>query len=358
MEQDKSAAVPQESYPGLSAGGSVDAASDESGQQNGQTDSPQQSTAAGGENSGTVSSAPKVHVLMAGNVGDLGLGFLAYAELEQEGEDYKLCFFASESESEELYKPLAELEFSLADADYIFPDVRENNASIGRFMEMYYYDVTKAAGIDNTDVIMVAVAEYEADGKTYYDTRIYVKSENGYRADTALIQKLNEKYSEAAEYPIEELFTLPGEETSSQPENESQPENTSEIVFFGSWYVSDYRTSSTYALSQEEIDEFLTYGLAYYEDGFSLKGTMVVEGDLEYTYTDYTKEEVEEQFNVDMTGWWNESDTIAYIGITAAESDENQSLRYCFGTQFFAVDMETIWIYYEGVFFQAKRAGA
>lgn len=214
MEQDKSAAVPQESYPGLSAGGSVDAASDESGQQNGQTDSPQQSTAAGGENSGTVSSAPNVDVLME------------------------------------------------------------------------------------------------------------------------------------------------GEETSSQPENESQPENTSEIVFFGSWYVSDYRTSSTYALSQEEIDEFLTYGLAYYEDGFSLKGTMVVEGDLEYTYTDYTKEEVEEQFNVDMTGWWNESDTIAYIGITAAESDENPSLRYCFGTQFFAVDMETIWIYYEGVFFQAKRAGA
>lgn len=149
-----------------------------------------------------------------------------------------------------------------------------------------------------------------------------------------------------------------GEEMPSQPENEQQPESTSEIVFFGSWQVTDYRASRIYALSQEEIEEFLTYGLAYYEDGFSLQGTMVVEGDLEYAHTDYTKEEVEEQFNIDMTGWWNESDTIAYIGIISAESDESPSLRYCFGTEFFVIDSDTIWIYYEGVFFRAERAGA
>lgn len=149
-----------------------------------------------------------------------------------------------------------------------------------------------------------------------------------------------------------------GEETLSQQENEQQPENTSEIVFFGSWQVTDYRASRIYALSQEEIKEFLTYGVAYYEDAFFLNGTPVEAEDMGYVSMDYTKEEVEEQFNIDMTDWWNEGDTIAYIGIISAESDESPSLRYCFGTEFFVIDSDTIWIYYEGVFFRAERAGA
>lgn len=148
------------------------------------------------------------------------------------------------------------------------------------------------------------------------------------------------------------------EEISSQPENEPLQQSEQEESFFGSWQVTDYRTSRIYAMSQEEIDEFLTYGLAYYEDAFFLNGTPVEAEGFGYVYTDYTKEEVEEQFNVDMTGWWNESDTIVYAGITSVESDGNPSLQYCFGTAFFVVDADTIWIYYEGVFFQAKRAGA
>ncbi|MBD5536424.1 MAG: hypothetical protein HDQ99_12345 [Lachnospiraceae bacterium] len=357
MGEDRAAAGgSQESYPNFSREEVGNMVTDESGQQNGQTDSSQQSVATGEENGEAVSSAPEVHVLMAGNVGDLGLGFLAYAEPEQEGEDYRLCFFATESGSEDLYKPLAELEFSLGDADYIFPDVRENNASIGRFMEVYYYDVTEVEGINDTDVIVMA--KYEVDGKECYDMRVYRKCENGYSADEALIRKLNEKCSEIGEASIIEMFVTAMEETPLQPENESQSENTPEIVFFGSWQVMDYRTSRIYALSQEKIDEFLTYGMAYYEDAFFLNGIPVEAEGFGYVYMDYTKAEVEEGFNIDMTGWWNESDTITCVGITSVESDESPSLSYCFGTDFFVVDADTIWIYYEGVFFQAKRAGA
>lgn len=141
-------------------------------------------------------------------------------------------------------------------------------------------------------------------------------------------------------------------------ENETQPENTSEIVFFGSWQVTDYRASRIYALSQEEIEEFLTYGVAYYEDAFFLNGTPVEAEDMGYVSMDYTKEEVEEQYNIDMTDWWNEGDTVACVGVTSAENDSGPSLRYCFGTEFFVIDSDTIWIYYEGVFFRAERAGA
>lgn len=357
IEEDRAATGGlQEGYSDFDAGEVGEMVTDESGQQNGQADSLEQSVTEGEGNGEAVTSAPEVHVLMAGNVGDLGLGFLAYAEPEQEGEDYRLCFFATESGSEDLYKPLAELEFSLGDADYIFPDVRENNASIGRFMEVYYYDVTEVEGINDTDVIVMA--KYEADGKECYDMRVYRKCENGYSADEALIRKLNEKCSEIGEASIIEMFVTAMEETPLQPENESQPENTPEIVFFGSWQVTDYRTSRIYALSQEKIDEFLTYGMAYYEDAFFLNGIPVEAEGFGYVYMDYTKEEVEEQFNIDMTGWWNESDTITCVGITSVESDTSPSLRYCFGTEFFVVDEDTIWIYYEGVFFQAKRAGA
>lgn len=344
----------QESYPNFSGGGVEEMAPDESGQQNGQADSLEQSVTEGEGNGEAVLSAPKVHVLMAGNVGDLGVGYLAYAEPEQEGEDYRLCFFTAESGSEDWYKPFEELDFSLEDADYIFPDVRENNASIGRFLEVYHNDMIGVEGI--YDTALIVVAKYEAGGTECYDMRVYWEGENGYSADEALMQKLNEKCSEIGVSSVIDLIMVG--RNPLQPESESQPENTPEIVFFGSWQVTDYRTGSIYALSQEEIDEFLTYGMAYYEDAFFLNGKPVEAEGFGYAYMDYTKGEVEEQFNIDMTGWWNESDTITCVGITSVESDTSPSLRYCFGTEFFAVDADTIWIYYEGVFFQAKRAGA
>ena len=133
-----------------------------------------------------------------------------------------------------------------------------------------------------------------------------------------------------------------------------------DVVFFGSWYMTDYRTGSIYALSQEEIDTFLTYTVAYYEDGFFLNGTPV-EAEAEvfgYGYLDYTKAEIEEQFLADLTDWWEGKTTVKGVNLYAEANEESLLIGYCFGANFFAVDSETLWIYYEGVFFEAKRAGA
>lgn len=146
-----------------------------------------------------------------------------------------------------------------------------------------------------------------------------------------------------------------------EPENPTQTDTLEEdAVFFGSWYVTDYRTSSIYALSQEEIDTLLTYTVAYYEDGFFLNGTPV-EAEAEvfgYDYLDYTKAEIEEQFLADLSDWWNGKTAVKGVNLYAEENGESLPIEYCFGARFFAVDSETLWIYYEGVFFQAKRAGA
>ena len=226
MGEDRAAAGgPQESYSDFSAGGVGDTVTDERGQQNGQADSSQQSAAAGEGNGEAASSAPKLHFLMTGNVGGL-VGYLAYAEPEQEGSDYRLCFFAVESESEDWYKSFEELEFSLEDADYIFPDVRENNASIGRFLEVYHNDMIGIEGF--YDTALIVVAKYEVGGTECYDMRVYSECENGYSADEAQMQKLNEKCREIGVSSVIDLIMMG--RNPLQPENESQPENTPVIV--------------------------------------------------------------------------------------------------------------------------------
>lgn len=55
------------------------------------------------------------------------MGYLAYAISGQSGEDYRLCFLASQ----ESQTALSEANISLEKADYIFPDVRAGNTAIG-----------------------------------------------------------------------------------------------------------------------------------------------------------------------------------------------------------------------------------
>lgn len=322
-------------------------------------DNTQQSTSDGStgwdapseESEETALEEPELHMLLGGICGELGSGYLAYTAPEAKGEDYQIYFFKNETGNYQ--QSFAELELSVEDAAYVFPDVREGNASIGRFLDIYFFEITEVKGSDARDVI--AVAKYEADGKEYFDTRIYVKNGDGYSPDAALIKNLNERFGAADEYPIEEIFVLCGEDNPVQPDMPAE-----DVVFFGSWYMTDYRTASIYALSQEEIDTFLTYTVAYYENGFFLNG-MQVEAEAEYfgySYQDYTKAEVEEQFLVDLTGWWDGKTAIKGVDMYAEETEESLPIKYCFGASFFAVDSETLLIYYEGVFFQAKRAGA
>ena len=52
-------------------------------------------------------------------------------------------------------------------------------------------------------------------------------------------------------------------------------------------------------------------------------------------------------YNVNLGEWWDNISEVTYITI-----DSNKSF---FGDQFFVVDSDTIWIYYEGAFFLAKK---
>lgn len=145
--------------------------------------------------------------LMQGSLGGIGSGFLAYTLPEQEWEDYKLCFFEKGGRVPETGKPISETDYyPLEMADYIFPDVRENNASIGKFIEIYFYD-TVTIGEDDAEGLAV-VAAYDVDGRTCYDTRIYRWNGTGYSAEEKLMQEFNEQYGNTLDYPAEELYRL------------------------------------------------------------------------------------------------------------------------------------------------------
>lgn len=149
----------------------------------------------------------ETQVLELGHVGDLGLGYVVCAVPGTEDEDYKLYFFSAENRQEDIAKPFSEIEFNLETADYVFPDVRENNVSIGRFLDIYFLDMTEILGSGKRE--LVSIARYDVGGEIHYDTRTYMQSENGYCADEKLMQELNGKYGDVEEYPIAELFDMP-----------------------------------------------------------------------------------------------------------------------------------------------------
>ena len=147
----------------------------------------------------TSTRASELKELMFGQVGNLGLGSFVYSVPEKDDEDYKLYFFPSQS--------FEEMNYSLSEAAYVFPDVREGNIPIGRFKEIYFMDMGDIFRKDTSNVIVIAT--YEADGTEYYDTRVYEAGESGYVVDTALTQELNEKYYNVNDYPVHEIVALP-----------------------------------------------------------------------------------------------------------------------------------------------------
>ncbi len=148
-------------------------------------------------------------MLLYGGCDALGCGWLLYTVPDQEDQDYTIYFFADKSKDyEERYKSFDEIDFNLDQADFIFPDARENNIAIGKFIDIYLYEpFTTESG----ESAWIAVAIYEIDGKQYYDTRIYTSDEGGYGyvVNESMTEKLNALYSDVEEYPVWKIIEMP-----------------------------------------------------------------------------------------------------------------------------------------------------
>lgn len=130
----------------------------------------------------------------------------------------------------------------------------------------------------------------------------------------------------------------------SDTKTAGQDENVS---YYGTWKVWDYQSASVSALSLEEMDAFKGYTLTYEPDAVLQNDRDMNIADLEYTATAYTEETLVQDYRVNLGEWWNGVSEVSDVFITAEEP--------FFGQEFFVVNDDVIWIYYEGVFFLARK---
>lgn len=145
----------------------------------------------------------KVAFMMEGDIGCLGLGELVCTLPGQKSEDYQIYFFRSKKDAKAGQTEAYDWEA----ADDRLPDVRENNVSIGKFMEIYYLDLVDLT--KNATPELLVVAQYEVEGRICYDTRVYEAAGKNFVVHDQLTQEMNQKYCEADDYPIGEIIDLP-----------------------------------------------------------------------------------------------------------------------------------------------------
>lgn len=74
-------------------------------------------------------------------------------------------------------------------------------------MEIYYLDLVDLT--KNGTPELLVVAQYEVKGRICYDTRVYEAAGKNFVVHDQLTQEMNQKYCEAADYPIGEIIDLP-----------------------------------------------------------------------------------------------------------------------------------------------------
>lgn len=118
--------------------------------------------------------------------------------------------------------------------------------------------------------------------------------------------------------------------------------------FLGDWEVRDFQAAEVSALSEEEAQAYRGVRLSYQEEAVLCGGEAVAAGPVYQEEGAYTYDTLLEEYRANLGEWWN--------GIGEARLVEAAPDGDFFGNRFFVADAETIWIYYEGVFFLAKRA--
>lgn len=142
-------------------------------------------------------------------------------------------------------------------------------------------------------------------------------------------------------------------ETTKSPSAEDKNADTGETdnasSYYGTWEIKDYQGAGASALSSDDMESFRGKTITYQPDSILLDGEKVADGSFAYKTEDdaYNYDSLTEAYRANLGEWWNNISEVTCVMI-----DSNESF---FGNHFFVADLDTIWIYYEGVFFLAKQ---
>lgn len=153
------------------------------------------------------------------------------------------------------------------------------------------------------------------------------------------------------------------EEAGSEPVAAAPPSNAESgdsnaeatdqtFPFYGTWEVKDYQiqVETQYELSVEDMETFRGMTITYGSDSVALEGKKMSSDYFTYETDDivYDYDGLTEAYGANLGEWWNNVSEVTHITIESGNA--------FFGDQFFIVDSDTIWVYYEDVFFLAKRS--
>lgn len=127
-------------------------------------------------------------------------------------------------------------------------------------------------------------------------------------------------------------------------------DQSGEVYFYGRWYVWDYQMAGVTALSAEDVQGYLGTEVIYEADYVSVNGNELPATEFAYAFTDYTEETLVQEYLANLGEWWNGISEVVYGEVNTSNNE--------FGSHFFVVSDEVIWIYHEGVFFLARRERA
>lgn len=149
------------------------------------------------------------------------------------------------------------------------------------------------------------------------------------------------------ESPAAENKDTEAEGGNTAAENEGAEAEHDEPSYYGTWAVKDYQSASVSSLSAEEIGDFFSYTVTYQADAVFQNGQNMNIAGLTYESEEYTEDSIVQEYKANLGEWWNEKSKVTRIFIASED--------YFFGNQFFVADDDVIWIYYEGVFFLARK---
>ncbi len=135
------------------------------------------------------------------------------------------------------------------------------------------------------------------------------------------------------------------------PETKEAPEGTEPEAapYYGTWEVKDSQSADVSALSSDEVSTFVGKCITYQADAVRMDGETARVGFVTYETDAAASDEasIMEEYRANLGEWWNNVSEVTGITVDSPEA--------FFGHRFFVVDSDTIWIFYEGVFFLAKR---
>lgn len=151
----------------------------------------------------------------------------------------------------------------------------------------------------------------------------------------------------------DESVSMTEQETLELSDAENEIVDTGEMdnsfSFYGTWKVMDYQSAAISALSADDMESRRGIVIVYQSDSVLIDGEKVTDDSIAFETEEnsYDYDSLIEAYGANLGEWWN---NISEVTCITVDSNEN-----FFGSQFFVVDSDTIWIYYEGVFFLAKK---